>query len=164
MSYKKYLYLGRWYSVRVAQNLSSNDEIRLYKGKLIVNSSDSSVNNLNLKFGNWYEERAKDYSSSRLQKLIKNASWVAKGHVPKIRNRKMKSAWGSCSPKGVITINTHLIKAPKVIIDYVIAHELCHLAEQHHTSKFHALLKSLVPNAETIRNRLKLQGHLYLTE
>ena len=144
--------------------MNFNHEIKFYRGKFLVNFSECDTNDLEAKFDRWYESRAKEYFNSRFQNWIKCISWIDEGIEPKIRIRKMKSTWGSCSPKGIITINTHLIKAPKAIIDYVIAHELCHLAERCHTPKFHALLKGLIPTAESIQYKLNSQGHLYLTE
>ncbi len=44
----------------------------------------------------------------------------------KLSLRRMKKSWGSLSGRGTVTFNTHLIRAPKKCIDYVVTHELCH--------------------------------------
>jgi predicted metal-dependent hydrolase len=74
----------------------------------------------------------------------------------------MKRTWGNCSAKGVIKLNTHLVKAPMFIIDSVIAHELCHLEEMNHGRAFYALLQGLNPHWRRDRARLRLEGHAYL--
>lgn len=53
------------------------------------------------------------------------------------------SNWGSCSRAGNINLNLNLIRLPEPLCDYVILHELCHLAEPNHGSRFHALLERL---------------------
>ncbi|MCB0214892.1 MAG: DUF45 domain-containing protein, partial [Anaerolineae bacterium] len=46
--------------------------------------------------------------------------------------RRMKNRWGSCTKEGHILLNPDLIIAPKMCIEYVIVHELCHLQEHNH--------------------------------
>ncbi len=60
--------------------------------------------------------------------------------------RDMKTRWGSCTPKtGRIRINTRLAAYDPVCLDYVVAHELTHLAEASHNARFHALLHAAFP-------------------
>ena len=52
--------------------------------------------------------------------------------------RPMKSRWGSCIPaKGKVTLNAHLMKKPFACIEYVAAHELCHLLVPNHGPAFY---------------------------
>jgi predicted metal-dependent hydrolase len=74
----------------------------------------------------------------------------------------MKRTWGNCSSRGVIKLNTHLIKAPFKVIDSVIAHELCHLREMNHGKAFYALLENLNPDWREDRARLLSEGNSYL--
>jgi predicted metal-dependent hydrolase len=69
--------------------------------------------------------------------------------------RSMKSRWGSCSGKGKITLNSELIRLPDLYIEYVIAHELCHLRHHNHGSGFYELLSELFPGWKEVRKRLK---------
>jgi predicted metal-dependent hydrolase len=69
--------------------------------------------------------------------------------------RSMKSRWGSCSGKGRITLNSELIRLPDLYIEYVIAHELCHLKHHNHGSGFYNLLSELFPEWKEVRKRLK---------
>lgn len=66
--------------------------------------------------------------------------------VPPLRLRKMRQRWGSCSRRGQVTLNTELIKLPVSLIDYVIAHELCHLFEFNHSPRFYRRLAAAVPD------------------
>lgn len=65
---------------------------------------------------------------------------------PALRLRKMRQRWGSCSQRGHITLNTELIKLPLTLIDYVIAHELCHLFEFNHSPRFYRRLEQAMPD------------------
>ena len=57
-----------------------------------------------------------------------------------IRIRKMKSRWGSCTPKRSINLNSWLIMLPDHLSDYVILHELVHTRHPNHGPEFWAAL------------------------
>jgi predicted metal-dependent hydrolase len=50
--------------------------------------------------------------------------------------RNQKSRWGSCSPRGVITLNWRLIQMPPAVAEYVLLHELMHLRQANHSRRF----------------------------
>ena len=52
--------------------------------------------------------------------------------------------WGSCSSKGNINLNLNIVRLPKVLQDYVLLHELCHLRHPNHGHGFHLLLEHLL--------------------
>ena len=105
--------------------------------------------------------QALDVFTGRLEEIKRRTSWARDRSVP-LKLRRMKRTWGNCSSKGVIKLNTHLVKAGLPVIDSVIAHELCHLEEMNHSAKFYALLESLNPNWREDRDHLRSQGNRYL--
>jgi hypothetical protein len=68
--------------------------------------------------------------------------------------RHMSKHWGSCTRQGKIILNPELIAAPKECIDYVIAHELCHLKERNHGPPFYKLLATVMKDWEARRAKL----------
>ena len=49
--------------------------------------------------------------------------------------------WGSCTPDdGAVRLSSRLCRFPLWVVDYVVVHELAHLAEPGHTSRFWALV------------------------
>jgi predicted metal-dependent hydrolase len=61
--------------------------------------------------------------------------------------RKMKTQWGSCSPETKsIRLNLELAKKPLECLEYVIVHEMLHLLEPTHNSRFVALLDQSMPS------------------
>ncbi len=73
-----------------------------------------------------------------------------------IQIRKMSNRWGSCTAEGHILLNPDLIVAPLPCIEYVVAHELCHLREHNHGTDFYRLLTAMMPDWERRRERLNL--------
>lgn len=52
--------------------------------------------------------------------------------------------WGSCSAKGNINLNLNIVRLPRVLQDYVLIHELCHLRHHDHGHGFHLLLEHVL--------------------
>jgi predicted metal-dependent hydrolase len=67
----------------------------------------------------------------------------------------MHKRWGSAAPDGTIYLNPDLIQAPSACVDYVIAHEICHLKHPDHGRYFWSLLQQLVPNWQILKARLE---------
>jgi predicted metal-dependent hydrolase len=69
--------------------------------------------------------------------------------------RRMKTRWGSCTPtKGTIRLNTELGKKPPECLEYVIVHELLHLIEPTHNTRFISLMDKHMPHWRHIRTEL----------
>jgi len=51
--------------------------------------------------------------------------------------------WGTCSSHNDIILSCRLLLLPDYLIDFIILHELCHIAHKNHGEKFHALLDKL---------------------
>jgi predicted metal-dependent hydrolase len=75
--------------------------------------------------------------------------------LARIGVRDTKSRWGSCSGRGNLSFSWRLIFAPEPVIDYVVAHEVAHLAEMNHGPRFWRLVESLSPNSAAPRAWLK---------
>lgn len=76
----------------------------------------------------------------------------------RIAVRDQTSRWGSCSTTGLLSFSWRLILAPPLILDYVAAHEVAHLAEMNHSSRFWALVRSAMPQMDEAKHWLRLNG------
>ncbi|MDB4940209.1 MAG: putative metal-dependent hydrolase [Candidatus Doudnabacteria bacterium] len=71
-----------------------------------------------------------------------------------VRIRDQKSRWGSCSKKGNLTFNFRIALLPEELLDYIIAHELCHIKEFNHSKNFWNLVGLAIPNYSTLKKEL----------
>jgi predicted metal-dependent hydrolase len=69
--------------------------------------------------------------------------------------KDQKSRWGSCSKKGNLNFNYRLLFLPPHLADYVIVHELCHLAEFNHGASFWNRVAEVAPEYRSHRNELR---------
>ena len=133
----------------------------LENGRICFELSHPDQEQVSRHLQDWYREQARKYFAERIAAFCRAAPWAADQEVP-MRLRRMKRTWGSCSSKGIITFNTHLVKAPPECIDYVVAHEVCHLKEHNHGKAFYALQARLYPGWKAVKARLRAQGHIFL--
>ena len=73
--------------------------------------------------------------------------------------RKTKRKWGHCTSAGVLQLNWLIMLAPNAIVDYLIAHEVCHLQHMNHSKQFWALVDSVCPDSKRYVEWLKLNEH-----
>jgi predicted metal-dependent hydrolase len=66
--------------------------------------------------------------------------------IKSVRVRDTKSRWGSCSEDCHLCFSWRLIFAPPAAVDYVVAHEVAHLAFLDHGKKFWAMCRGLSMN------------------
>lgn len=77
------------------------------------------------------------------------------------REVKLSSArtqWGSCTVHGVVRLNWQLVKMPLHLIDYVVVHELAHLAEMNHSPAFWCVVERVCPEYRECRAQLHGYG------
>ena len=111
----------------------------------------------------WYRERAVHHFQERLEHFCLRAEWTG-GQVAALQVRRMKRTMGNCSRSGLIKMNAHMIKAPPLLIDYVIAHEVCHLKEHNHGPGFYRLQEGLFPQWRAAKAQLNRDWSLYRAE
>lgn len=159
---ESFYYLGRRYRLKNQETAELVQQVKCYQGQLFVLMKKKTQTKAKQLLQQWYAKRAEIVFAERMEVLLKQVSWVK--HKPKISIKRMKTRWGSCSATGNISLNTHLVKASKVCIDYVIMHELCHLVEHNHSPAFYALLDQVMPDWRQVKKQLDSKAHAYLIE
>jgi predicted metal-dependent hydrolase len=78
--------------------------------------------------------------------------------VRRISIRDQVSRWGSCSTSGALSFSWRLVLAPRFVLDYLAAHEVAHLVEMNHSSRFWRLLGRICPDMERAKMWLDSRG------
>jgi len=162
ISGETHFYLGRRYQLKICETAIEPETVKLVGGRILVTLKNSDRAAVKRRLRDWYRGRANDYFSRRVALMSDNISWLK--HPPPFRLGRMQKQWGSCSPLGIINLSTDLIKAPRDCVDYVIAHELCHLKEHNHSKKYYALLDACNPNWRHTKIKLDAMAELILAD
>lgn len=80
--------------------------------------------------------------------------------VQRVTVRNQRSRWGSCSRAGTISLNWRLVQAPAFVRDYLVLHELAHLREMNHSTRFWREVARLCPNSAEAERWLKQHASL----
>ncbi|SFV52849.1 Zinc metalloprotease [hydrothermal vent metagenome] len=160
-----------WIEKKIQQNalreplqVNLEDEVLFFGEIISINSEEATLlrkklhkmkaatpQNIQKAYDYFYKETARNY----LTKEIKKYAAIMQLEFSALRFRKMRSRWGSCSSKRIITLNSELMKLDKELICYVVIHELAHLVHMNHSKDFHNLVEQYLPNSKQIRKRLK---------
>lgn len=73
---------------------------------------------------------------------------------PPVKISSARTEWGSCTRAGVVRLNRRLVHLPSPLARYVVAHEVAHLAEMNHSSRFWARVETLYPGHAAARRAL----------
>jgi predicted metal-dependent hydrolase len=102
-------------------------------------------------FGEWQRAQLREVVPPLISK------WEAKFGVKAERFfiQRMKTKWGACNHEArTIRLNTELVRKPRDLLEYVIAHELAHLVEANHGPRFVKLLDDHLPSWREARAEL----------
>lgn len=145
-------YLGKRYLLKIRETRRDSGVVKLLGAQLVVSVPNRKASSVKEALDTWYYTRAMQVFEQRLAALYPDLDWVET--MPEWQLRPMKKQWGSCSPKGRLSLNPMLVKAPRQCIDYVVIHELCHIKHHNHSDDYYALLSRRLPDWQTRKQRL----------
>lgn len=101
---------------------------------------------------------AKRMRSDMIDRVIQLNRLHFQKDIRALRLKYNTSNWGSCSRQKNLNFSTRLLLAPLEVIDYVIIHELAHLIEMNHSSKFWDIVEKADPGYRSKEKWLKDHG------
>jgi predicted metal-dependent hydrolase len=144
-------YLGKDYRIEITETASGEVE---FSDLFMVPQAHQARKREVLR--DWYIARANETIPARAEKHARELG-VRFTRAKIVDNRYR---WGSCTVNSNINFNWRLIKAPMFVIDYVIVHELAHLIEANHTSRFWGIVRAKTPSMEKARAWLRERGQV----
>ncbi len=147
-----HLYLGRQYRLKVVTGESAS--VKMSRGYLEMTlPGRANPDRVKALLHHWYLEHARQVFSDVLDEFWPRFKLQ---QAPRLIVRAMQSRWGSLSQGGTMTLNSNLVRAPRVCIEYVVVHELCHINHRDHDASFFRLLGEFMPDWEQRKQRLEM--------
>lgn len=102
----------------------------------------------------WYREQGLARLSAKTDALTRQLGLTYAG----VKVRVTRSKWGHCTSSGEIQYNWQILLAPEAVVDYLVAHEVCHLRHHNHSRAFWQLVAQVCPDYSRQRDWLKANG------
>lgn len=154
VSGESFYFLGKQYQLIVRKGEA--DRVVLSRDKITVKTAIGKDNPFCVKLliDMWYKEKSREIFRERFEKMKKRFECEEKIFL---RTEVLRKKWGSFRKKTVI-LNPILIQSSLECIDYVLAHELCHIKYQNHGKEFWKLLNKMYPGWKEVKERLEEEG------
>lgn len=137
---------GKRYDIHFKYENVKTPELNIeknYKIKIIIPNKYKKIGNgpiIEMSIKKMYEQIANNEIESIMEKTRRML-----GIAPEDYNiEEMNKTLGKCT-NGKITINPELMQYKREIIEYVVAHEFCHLKYKTHGKKFYQIIKKNFP-------------------
>lgn len=160
-----FLYLGRQARLRIRETRAKEaPSVRLVRGRLEVRVRATTVPGIRKRrvreaLEEWYRVRAE----AKLRERVEIYSVMLGVHPTDIMVRDQGARWGSCNQNGVLRFNWRIVRAPLSAVDYVVVHELSHLAgNKEHAAAFWKTLAGVIPDFEERRQTLRRRGREFV--
>ena len=131
-------YLGRSYRLLLVDDQDA--PVKLEGGRFKLRR-DAAQNGREHMVG-WYTSRGRRWLEERVRRLQRRVDIDPGGVVV----QDLGYRWGSCGKGGVLYFHWRSILLPARIVEYVVAHEMVHLHEPHHTPAFWTRLERVMPD------------------
>ena len=142
-------YRGQPHRLRHAPELRGRP--RIVNGEILVGGP---VEHLARRTREGLAREARDYIVPHAQVLAQRIGRTIVG----ISIRDQRTRWGSCGANARLNFSWRLVMAPPPVLDYVVAHEVAHLAHHDHSARFWALVERLQPGYASHRDWLRHNG------
>ena len=113
--------------------------------------------------GEHVERRVQDFLKREARKDLQKASTsYAQALGVKVRRlsiRDQSSRWGSCTTAGSLSFSWRLVLAPPYVLDYLAAHEVAHLVEMNHSTRFWRIVAKVCGHVERAKYWLDTHGN-----
>ena len=161
LSGETFYYLGKQYRLKIINNHAKKNNTVL-KGKYLVvrcplEDNGQHKDRIKKNIKKWYRCRTLPVLRKRCEVYAKKLNIG----LPEVYLGNQLKRWASCHSQNKIYFNWQIMMAPMTLIDYVVAHELCHLVHHNHSLRYWALLGRIMPDYEQRRERLRKEGPKY---
>jgi len=149
------LFRGNDTRVEVVQEESARRHalVDVVNNRIRVRVPTQHVVDVSAAMESWLRRQAKADITERLRVRGKEM----RQHPGRVYVMGQRTKWGGCSRRRNLSFNWRLVMAAPEVLDYIIVHELAHLAEPYHSTKFWLIVRSYCPDYD--RHRRWLREH-----
>jgi len=149
---------GREFILRIESSQSRRPRVFPADGMLVVSVPRGDERTVTAMLKAWLMSEARNSIPAHVQRIARRHSLEYK----RVLVRNQRTRWGSCSSRKSLSFNWRLILLPPHVRDYLIVHELAHLSEMNHSTRFWKEVERMCPDYRTSEKWLKTNGRQLL--
>jgi len=146
ISGEEFWYMGKKHKLRISL---LDEELGLVGDEFVLGHKNAP--GARGHFWTWYVDKARQVLAER----VNHWAGVCKLFPRQLTIKDAKTRWGSCGPNGKVHLSWRLVMAPMWVIDYVVVHELVHIAVANHSAKFWGRVSEFIPYYKEARKWLR---------
>ena len=161
-----YYYIGKPHYLKIIkdknmQNKKNYNYISIKEEYIEIRTNNWEGEYLKESLKKWYKLKSEEIVMDRLAYLREQSDYFRKIEPNLIKVKEQKKIWGSCNSNKNIYINSKISMLPVEAIDYIIAHEFCHILYMNHSKDFYASVEKIIPNYREINLWLKKNSYKF---
>lgn len=164
-----YYYMGKQYRLKILKDMNfqnknnkSYNYIEIKGDNLEIRTNNWEKDYIKDSLKKWYKLRSEEIIMDRIDFLRKESEDFRSIEPSLVKVKEQKKIWGSCNTSKTIYINSKISMLPLDAIDYIIAHEFCHIIYMNHSKDFYALVQKIIPNYKEIVSWLKENNYKFV--
>jgi hypothetical protein len=150
-----FLYLGGAYRLKMVP--SQDRPLKLKDGRFCLSREvieQGGTQAARSAFEEFYVDKGMERLSARVAAYAPKVGVTVKA----VRVKEMGYRWASCSRGGTLNFHWKCMMAPLKVIDYIVAHELCHFHHRNHSHAFWNELDKVIPDWRERKDWLRTRG------
>ncbi len=155
VSGESFLYLGSSYRLQLVNE--QDEQLKLKDGRfcLLRSSVESADKDAPHRiFESFYKEKG----LPRIKKRVVYFADKIGVHAGTVQIKDLGYRWASCLKNGDLHFHWKCLMAPLTVIDYIVAHELCHIHHRDHSDAFWNEVDKVMPNYRERKEWLRIRG------
>lgn len=151
-------YLGRYYPWKLQETVKRQVTVLLEPTFLQISGAELSAERITAALSKWLARQAEQVIAERVERYAQ--FFALRPSIVKVKVQKRK--WGSCSFDNKLYFNRCCILLPPAVLDYIVVHELSHMAVKNHSKYFWQEVERVLPDYRERRDWLKHNGVSYV--
>ncbi|MFZ1701025.1 MAG: SprT family zinc-dependent metalloprotease [Pyrinomonadaceae bacterium] len=155
---ESHYFMGKRYLLKISEtDLAQTVVLRHREIELVIRKGADLEQRQKL-LEDWYRKQLRHKAGSYISFWEKQMNLK----VAEFGIKKMRTKWGSCNREAKrIWLNLELAKKPKECLEYIVVHEMVHIVERNHGTRFISFMDQFLPQWRQYKeelNRLPI-GH-----
>jgi len=153
-------YMGKQYQIKCEPKQKKIGVLN--DSTIILKSQPHDTQQIQKQYLKWLQHQAKRMMPDLVNHCLLRIPNHTAFQVTAITCKRTKSKWGHCTHDQRLQFNWIILMAPAYILEYLICHEIAHLAEKNHSKQFWNLVSKLCDHTEQAEQWLKKNGEVLM--